>query len=331
MDLICSKKLRRVEEAHNQSCGKGEIEVQTFPGCDLGTTTTVQFYYCSVSENWLTSSFWCVRRSWRETKEDLTKVLLWFVCHRWNCALPTSSRWSVTLPFLRTNNHDCEAEAHACPEHDAFQALEDPHSFAYFWYFLKKCVMLLDFVGTCRHYILQPVFICAWSNHRKLTTSTLLMMCDLSLVLSLPERRMHFPSWLYSSGHPGYCHFFSLRRPALHQPYILPETKLLFVSSNIEAYIYHRHWHFSPSIKYCDHFITQHYSHHVGQACWTSKNKHSSSNCQYAGPTLQHSSGCLYVFIRCPWQHIKIHAEVRKWHPSSDCMKCWLFYGGGLL
>lgn len=68
--------------------------------------------------------------------------------------------------------------------------------------------MLLDFVGTCRHYILQPVFICAWSNHRKLTTSTLLMMCDLSLVLSLPERRIHFPSWLYSSGHPGYCHFF---------------------------------------------------------------------------------------------------------------------------
>lgn len=145
----------------------------------------------------------------------------------------------------------------------AFQALEDPHSFAYFWYFLNKCVMLLGFVGTCRHYILQPVFICAWSNHRKLTTSTLLMMCDLSLVLSLPEQQIHFPSWLYSSGHPGYCHFFSLRRAVLHQPYVLPETKLLFVWSNIKAYIYHRHWHFFP----------RHYSHHVGKR-WSSKNIH---------------------------------------------------------
>lgn len=79
--------------------------------------------------------------------------------------------------------------------------------------------MLLDFVGTCRHYILQPVFICAWSNHRKLTTSTLLMMCDLSLVLSLPERRIHFPSWLSHQDILVIVIFFSQKTsvtPTLH-------------------------------------------------------------------------------------------------------------------
>lgn len=199
MDLICSKESGGSPGWH-QSCGKGEIEVQIghfswlWPGNHNHSSVLLLLSLRKLVDIQFLMS---TKKLTRDKGRPYQGASL--VCH---------SRWSVTLPFLRTNNQDCEAEAHACPEHDAFQPWKIHILLHTFDIFLKKCVMLLDFVGTCRHYILQPVFICAWSNHRKLTTSTLLMMCDLSLVLSLPERRIHFPSWLYSSGHPGYCHFF---------------------------------------------------------------------------------------------------------------------------
>lgn len=112
MDLICSKESGGSPGWH-QSCGKGEIEVQIghfswlWPGNHNHSSVLLLLSLRKLVDIQFLMS---TKKLTRDKGRPYQGASL--VCH---------SRWSVTLPFLRTNNQDCEAEAHACPEHDAFQ------------------------------------------------------------------------------------------------------------------------------------------------------------------------------------------------------------------